>query len=238
MEIHNLKRQNQGMEASFIAKGISFEKIDDTEDVDRLSEYNLYLKSISAANRPKENKPKDTTKPKDKDKEEKEKKVLEEEEEDVHVKDVKPSFSTIANMEDMKRAFFCKDYETFHSLVRQHPFRYYKANYKYSSDNVGRPEYVAKNLLRGFVQSMDDYRKYLMVCFRCILVDKDAKKYRYPSYWIVNSNDDLSTILGSQYEDFDFIRVEENDAIAILLNRMHKNENETDNAFVGEQYLH
>jgi hypothetical protein len=236
METHNLKRQNQGMEASFIAKGIHFEKIDDTEDVDRLTEYNLYLKSVSAANRPKENKPKDTNKPKEKNDKE-EKKVLEEEE-DLPIKDVKPSFSTIVNMEDIKRAFFCKDYDTFHSLVRQHPFKYYKANYKYSSDNAGRPEYVAKNLLRGFVQSMDDSRKYLMVCFRCILVDKDAKDYRYPSYWIVNSNDDLSTILGSQYEDFDFIQVEEDDAISILLNRMHKNEDETDNALVGEQYLH
>ena len=111
-------------------------------------------------------------------------------------------------------------------------------NYKYSSDNTGRPSFVAKNLLRGFVQGLDDYRKYFMICFRCILVNKETNEYRYPSYWVVNTNDDLKTILGSQYDDYDFIAVTEPEAISKLLKKMERNEDENDDALIGEVYLH
>ena len=114
---------------------------------------------------------------------------------------------------------------------------YYKANYKYSRDNIGRPAYVAKNLLRGFVQQLDDYRKYLMVCFRCIEVDPNAHEYKYPSYWIVNSTDPINDILGSLYEDYDFIKVEDDEAIRQLLTNMEKRE-DADPTLVGELYVH
>ena len=127
-------------------------------------------------------------------------------------------------MEEIKRAFFNREYDAFNNLVSQHPLRYYKVNYKYSSDNTGRPSFVAKNLLRGFVQGLDDYRKYFMICFRCILVNKETNEYRYPSYWVVNTNDDLKTVLGSQYDDYDFISVEEPEAISKLLKKMERND--------------
>ena len=151
-------------------------------------------------------------------------------------KEVKPVFSTIANMEDIKRAFFSKEYETFNQLVKEYPFKYYKANYKYADDNTGRPAFVAKNLLRGFVQNLDDYRKYLMVGFRCISIQEN--RYSYPSYWIVNSNDDLKTIIGSIYDDFEFIPVVEEERIVRMYRNMQKNEDETDEALIGEVYLH
>jgi hypothetical protein len=141
-------------------------------------------------------------------------------------------------MEDIKRAFFNKDYNTFNELIRQHPFKYYTANYKYASDYTGRPGYVAKNLLRGFVQGLDDYRKYFIVCFRCILTNNDNNEYIYPSYWIVNSNDDIKTILGSLYDDYDFNLVEDQNEITSLLKKMEKNENEEDDNLIGEIYLH
>ena len=186
-QIASLKKQNEGMETSFQTKGIKFTKVS-IEDVDPetelllLQNYNKYLKEISAANRPppqvKEEKPKVAeVKPKD------------DEDDDEPIKEVKPVFSTITNMEDIKRAFFSKDYDTAYQLIRQHPFKFYKANYKYAEDNAGRPAFVAKNLLRGFVQSLDDYRKYLLVGFRCISIVEN--RYSYPSYWIVNSNDCL-----------------------------------------------
>ena len=239
-QITNLKKQNDGIETAFKNKGINFTKlsIDNVEpeiEFKFLKDYNNYLKGISAANRPP---------PQEKSvKQEvlKKKENIEEDDDQYEFpKEVKPIYSTITNMEDIKRAFFCKDYETFQQLVRQQPFKYYKANYKYAEDNTGRPAFVAKNLLRGFVQNLDDYRKYLMVCFRCIsYIDIDnVTHYRYLSYWIVNSNDELNSILGSLYDDFDFISLEEPERIVRMLRRMEKNEDENDDALVGEVYLH
>ena len=233
-QIASLKKQNEGMETSFQTKGIKFTKLsidsmDPEAELLLLKDYNNYLKGISAANRPppqvKEEKPKVA-----------EVKPKEEEDDDEPIKEVKPVFSTITNMEDIKRAFFSKDYDTAYQLIRQHPFKFYKANYKYADDNAGRPAFVAKNLLRGFVQSLDDYRKYLMVGFRCI--SNVENSYSYPSYWIVNSNDDLKTILGSIYDDFVFIPVVEEERIVRMYRNMQKNEDETDEALIGEIYLH
>jgi hypothetical protein len=240
-KIANLKKQNEGIETSIKNKGIEFTKptiyaIDSETELILLIDYNKYLKSILAANRPpapvKEEKPKEQPKPKEaKPKED-------DEDQDEIPKEVKPTYSTIANMEDIKRAFFSKEYETAVDLIKQQPFKFYKVNYKFSSDNTGRPGYVAKNLLRGFVQGLEDYRKYLMICFRCILVNKDTNEYRYPSYWIVNTNDDLKTVLGSLYDDYDFIDVEGDEAVSKMLKKMEKNEDENDEALIGEVYLH
>jgi hypothetical protein len=234
-QIASLKKQNEGMETSFQTKGIKFTKLsidsmDPEAELLLLKDYNNYLKGISAANRPppqvKEEKPKvEVTKPKE-----------DADDDDEPIKEVKPVFSTITNMEDIKRAFFSKDYDTAYQLIRQHPFKFYKANYKYADDNAGRPAFVAKNLLRGFVQSLDDYRKYLMVGFRCISIVEN--RYSYPSYWIVNSNDDLKTILGSIYDDFAFIPVVEEERIVRMYRNMQKNEDETDEELIGEVYLH
>lgn len=239
-QIANLKKQNDGMESSFKAKNVEFTKItienvDPETELQLLKDYNEYLKGISKQNRPP---------PQVKEEKIKEDKPVDEDEDDVP-KEVKPVFSTITNMEDIKRAFFSKEYETAQTLIKQQPFRFYKVNYKYSSDNTGRPSFVAKNLLRGFVQGLDDYRKYLMVCFRCILVNKETNEYRYPSYWIVNTNDDLKIVLGSAYDDYDFIAVEGDEEISKMLKRMEKNEDakpgepmENDEALIGEAYLH
>lgn len=236
-QIANLKKQNDGMETSFQSKGIKFTKQSfDIADAEThlmvIKDYNTYLKSISVANRPPApEKPNEQPKPK-------EAKPKEHEDDDEGPKEVKPVYSTITNMEDIKRAFFSKEYETATQLIKQQPFKFYKVNYKFSSDNTGRPSYVAKNLLRGFVQGLDDYRKYFMICFRCILINKDTNEYRYPSYWIVNTNEDLNTVLGSLYDDYDFIAVEGEESICKMLKKMEKNEDETDEALIGEVYLH
>lgn len=238
-QIANLKKQNEGMENAFKNKNIEFTKlsidnVDPETELNLLKDYNTYLKGISAANRPppqeKPVKEVKQTKPKD----------IEEEDDDVDepCKEVKPVYSTITNMEEIKRSFFNKDYETFYRLAMEHPFIFYKANYKYAEDNTGRPAFVAKNLLRGFVQSLDDYRKYLMVCFRCIMSDKETCEYKYPSYWIVNSNDDIKSILGSLYDDYEFIAIEEEESITKMLKKIEKNDDENNETLIGEVYLH
>jgi hypothetical protein len=241
-QLANLIKQNEGIETSLKNKGIEFTKtsIDDTDitietHLTILKEYNEYLKNVSKENRPPpQEKPKEQPKPKPK-----EIKPKDEDEEDEHLsKEVKPVYSTITNMEDIKRAFFSKEYQTATALIKDQPFKFYKVNYKYASDNTGRPAYVAKNLLRGFVQSLDEYRKYFMICFRCLLLDKETNEYMYPSYWIVNTNDDLKNVLGSIYDDYDFIAIEGEEDVNKMLKRMEKNEDEHDEALVGEVYLH
>jgi hypothetical protein len=133
-------------------------------------------------------------------------------------------------MEDIKRAFFCKDYELFNELIKQFNFRYFRADYKYSSEKDGLPEFIAKNLVKGFVRNLDDYRKYFMVCFRCY--KNENNNYSYPSLWIVNSNDDIKDIIESNYDDYNYI--EEKDVVTFLQN-MQKVEDEN---CIEEAYVH
>ena len=96
-------------------------------------------------------------------------KVKEDNDEDEYIEPV-AKFSTLTNMEDIKRAFFTaenNDYSQFIELVKIHNFKLYKVNYIYSSDKDGAPSFSAKNLVGGFVRNFDDLRKYFMICFRC-----------------------------------------------------------------------
>ena len=235
-QIANYQKQNDGMLNSLRSKNIVIdfditieEELSDNEKLDKYKMMNLQLKELTKMNRPpplppKEVKPKEPEKKDDEDEEE--------------IKEVKPVYSTITNMENLKREFFNKEYVNFQESIKQHPFKMYQANYKYASDNDGRPEFVARNLLRGFIQGLDDYRKYLLVCFRCILQDVENKKYSYPSYWIVNSNDDLSFILGSLYDDYDFNLIESDEIKMNIMLEMEKKEQEENVSLVGESYLH
>jgi len=241
-QITILVKQNEGIEKSLDAKSIQYNKLvldaslSSEEQLIKLKDYNTYIKDISKSSRPPPQ-VKEVKAPKVEAPVKKEKKEEDEDDQDALTKEVKPVYSTITNMEDIKRAFFSKEYETAYELIKQHPFKFYKGNYRYSSDNLGRPNYVAKNLLRGFVQGLDDYRKYLMVCFRCIIINKETNEYRYPSYWVVNTNDDLKTMLGSLYDDYYFIEATGEEAIKTLLKRMEK-EDENNDVVVGEVYLH
>lgn len=235
-QISNLKKQNESIEKSLNDRHIKFNKlsidivIEETE-LALLKKYNEYLKQIAKENKPvpipvKVHKIQEISK-----------KNKEEDNNDDVIKDIKPIYSTIVNMEDIKRAFFNKEYTNFNQLVKEQPFKYYKCNFKYYGDYSGRPEYVARNLLHGFIQNLDDYRKHFIVCFRCIQVNKKEKKYRYPSYWIVNSNDDIKNILGDLYNEYDFMLINEEDEINNLLKCMEKTENPHDE-LIGELYLH
>jgi hypothetical protein len=148
-------------------------------------------------------------------------------------------FSTLTNMEDIKRAFFTaenNDYTKFIELVKNHSFKLYKVNYKYSSDKDGAPSFSAKNLVGGFVRNFDDLRKYFMICFRCFKNDVVPVSYSYPSYWIVNSEDLLEKIIGSLYEDFEFteIKDDEKDNFYIEIQKI-KVEDEN---LITESYVH
>ena len=183
-QIANFQKQNDGMLLSLKSKNINIEfdlfideNLSNDEKLDKYKMINLQLKELSKLNRPpppvKEVKPKQENTPSKSN----------EEEDEEEIKEVKPVYSTITNMETIKREFFNKEYVNFQESMKQHPFKMYKAKYKYSSDNDGRPEFVARNLLRGFVQGLDDYRKYLLVCFHnifCFLMLFFDFNYWYP----------------------------------------------------------
>ena len=116
-KVKNLIKQNDSIYNSLLVKNISFERtfinneLSEEDKIILLSEENEKLKNISKSNRPpsevKVVKPiiveiKETNEDKD------------EENYETPVK----KFNTITNMEDIKRAFFCKDYELFNELIK------------------------------------------------------------------------------------------------------------------------
>ena len=228
-KINNLIKQNDAIYNSLLLKNISFERININDEINNedkiilLSDENEKLKTISKNNRPiQEIKIKKII--------ENKKNIVEEDEKEENYEIPKKNFSTITNMEDIKRAFFNKEYELFNELVKNVKFKYYIANYKYSSDKDGSPEFIAKNLVKGFIRNLDDYRKYLMVCFRCYKNENNS--YSYPSLWIINSNDNLKDIIESIYDDYEY--TEDND-IDNFLKNIQKKEDEN---CIEELYVH
>lgn len=235
-QIISLIKQNDGISSSLEAKNIDFNdfvlntELPEEEQLNNLKTHNIYLKELSKQTRqPQEKKIKVVQEqPKKLIKEEKK----DDEESDDEIKEEKFNYSTICNMEDIKRAFFANDYDQFKTLIKEQKLIFYTCDYKLSTEFDDKPDYMARNLLRGFVQNLDDFRKYFMVCFRCI--ELKSQKYSYPSFWIVNTNDDLKTILGSIYSDNIFTIVS-NDNIDDFLKNFEK---KTDENIIGELYLH
>ena len=199
--IKNLTNQNNSIYKGLNAKNIVFTcyevdyNLTKEEILEILTKENEDLKNLAKNNRPfpqiKESK-----------------KNIEKVNENVNEKeesyeDPVKNFSTITNLEDIKRAFFNKEYDQFEKLIKEHNLKYYSASYKYESDKDGVQEFIAKNLLNGFVRSLDNFRKYFIVAFRCY--KENDMKYSYQSLWILNSNDELSSIIGSLYDDFIFL---------------------------------
>jgi hypothetical protein len=231
-QILNLRKQNDGIITSLKSRSIDMNldeyKVDNSLDealvLDMIKKENEYLKQLVKVNKP----PvpvKEKIIVKEKEKE------LEEETYEDPVK----NYSCITNMEDIKRAFFNNDYENFEKMISEHNFKFLYADYKYSSDNDGKPDFIARNLLRGFVRQFDDYRKYFMIGFKCYVNDT-GDKYTYPSFWIVNTNDNINDIIGSLVDSFNFRNVPDNEINSFLLDiRRLKG---TSDLLVDESYVH
>ncbi len=243
-KIQMFTKQNDSIYASLVARNIEFARVDIssfTSPEDQLAalvDENNKLKEVVKANKPapvlKEPKPVQAPQPK---KESAPKESTQNDEEEETFEEVKPKFNTITNMEDIKRAFCNKEYEVFENLIQPHPFKYYNVQYKYSSDKDGAPEFVAKNLVRGFVRNLEDYRKYLFVGFRCVLTNPETRTYSYPSMWIVNSTDPVADIIGSLYEDFEFVEVSPDSLAKFMVDFRKTNFDEPTNV-VDELYAH
>ncbi len=239
-KISIVNKQNESILKSLISKNIVFEReiipenCSEEETLIILNKENNRLKEIAKQNKPPpQEKPKPQVQPVVQ-KESKPKKE-EDEEDEIDYEAPKPKFECITNMEDIKRAFFNKDYDNAFELIKNAGFKFYSVNYKYNSDKDGAPEFSAKNLLKGFVRNFDDYRKYFMICFRCVKLPEN--KYEYKSYWIVNTNEPVQNIIGSLYDDFEFENRSEQEHINNILESMKKLPEETE-GLVGEAYVH
>lgn len=245
MNSDKIKKQNDGIYNSLVLKGVNFERVvindDDTEEkkVELFQEENARLKELAKSHKPppqqkKEKVQQHATKPK----EQKEKKKEEDNDEENN-NEKKKEYSTITNTENIKRHFFNRELEEFNNEIKKHQFHYYTVNYKYNSDKDGAPDFSAINLLKNFVKNMDDFRKYFIVVFRCYKVDSN---YEYESSWIVNTNDNLNEILGDFYEEFEFLKV--NEDIKNFLKEMEKKMTTDDypvineRTLIGEFYVH
>ncbi len=249
-QIAGLVKQNEAIYGSLKAKNIDglgeLVVLDNNlsleEQKDILLKENTRLKELVKATKPIElPKPKvqpDTqTQPKPKAKPKLEPSDSDEEQDEENLEQPPPRFSTIANMEDLKRAFFCGDYTLFYELVRASPYKFYKCEYKFASDKDGAPDYSARNLVKGFVRSFDDYRKYFMICFRCFQLTETPSTYSYPSIWIVNTLDPIGNVIGSTVEDFNMVEITDSDAITQLI-QLIKKMDDTTPGFVAEAYVH
>lgn len=217
--IESLQKQNNSIYASLIAKNIQFERVEllegtsEDEILRLLNEENTNLKALAKASKPaqqpipKEEKKKVENPPANIKKEDKkENKDDDGNEEEENYEEPVKKFTTIINMEDMKRAFFNGEYEGFENQLKSNPLKIFKVGYKYNSDKDGVPEFSAKNLLKGFVRSFNDHKKYFMICFRC-WKHQSKQEYKYDSLWIVNTNDNIQDIIGSVWDDFEFVEL-------------------------------
>jgi hypothetical protein len=211
-KIINISKQNESIYSSLKARGIEVDRdiipegSDEAKTIEILSMENNKLKELVKQNKP----PPQVKEPKAPvpvQTQSKSKKDEDDEPDEEELEPPKPKFECICNMEDIKRTFFSKDYEVAKNLMIAQPLKYYTVNYKYSSDKDGVPDFVAKNLLKGFVRNLDDYRKYFMICFRCFKIGDEEIKYEYNSLWIVNTSEPINNIIGNifwEYFDFSF----------------------------------
>lgn len=247
--LENLQKQNNSIYNNLISRNIPFERniieqnIDIEEQIKILTDENNRLKETVKNNKPPPpTTPLPKTLPQQNNKPKEIKENNEEEDEEEYNKEPIKKYNTITNMEELKRAFFSNDNIIFEEQLRQHNFKFYKGNYKYNSDKDGAPEFSARNLLKGFVRSFDDYRKYFMICFRCWKnsTNNDSITYEYNSYWIVNTTENIRDIT-DVCDDFEFEEID----IDVLISCIQKtNFEENDNTeeenikCIAESYVH
>jgi len=251
-EIIGLQKQNDGMYSSLASRNIPFERTvipeggGEEKHLKMLQEENSKLKQVINDNKPppqpkqEKKKPgvqalqsKKETKPKGEDEDNGDEETYEE--------PVK-KFDIIVNMEELKRAFFNGDYIVFEEQIKSNPLKFYKVSYKFDSDKDGVPDFSAKNLLKGFVRNFDDYRKYFMICFRC-WKNQHTLKYKYDSFWIVNTNEPIPNVIGSLAEDFDFLKTTDIDDFINQIKKLPESESDepiwiNEYNCIGESYVH
>lgn len=238
--ITNLEKQNSGMYNSLIARNIFVERTIKSDMNDELMLETLQTENGMLKELIKQHKPAPIVKEKKAPvpKQEKKKKDNNEEgEEEENHKEPEKKINTIMNLEDVKRAFFTDELETFETLINDCPLKMFRASYKYSSDKDGAPTFSATNLQSGFVRACFNYSKYFMICFRC-WKSVTENKYNYDSLWLLNMNEPLSDVIGSLSEDFTFTEIIDKNTFINEIKKLNENTISNDYECIAESYVH
>ena len=146
-KISSIQKQNESIHKSLISKNIEVEQEIIPENISEedvyiiLTNLNNKLKELAKQNKPvqiKEQKPQiQVTQSTQSTQPTQQNKATEDLSDEENGYDPpKPKFETICNMEDIKRAFFSKEYEIAFQLIKAQPLLFYHVEYKFNSDNL------------------------------------------------------------------------------------------------------
>lgn len=130
--------------------------------------------------------------------------MTEEEKEETYEEPV-AKFPITTSLEPCKSKYFSGDIDGFRTDLLSENFKIFCGNYRYSDDYEGRPTFVVNNLLNGFVNQLEDKRKYLFTAFR---YTKPDDKYNITSCWITNCTIPLQELIPDKYDDFVWTKIE------------------------------
>jgi hypothetical protein len=105
--------------------------------------------------------------------------------------------------------------ESFLKDFDQKGFSIYQASYKYNDDFTGRPDFVNRNAVNGFVQNLDDARKYAFGSFILVDMGKDVK--HLTSYWILRGQEPIKDVFDSFLDDNVWVKLDVNEETCKLL---------------------
>lgn len=115
---------------------------------------------------------------------------------------VKDSFSIIREDENGNKPDISQ-VQYFTDELKKHNLKLYKGSYIDKVLYDEEKEYLHKNLFNGWLSWLDDYKKNIFVCFRLSTTIIDNVKYcNYESYWIVNYQSDIKTVISGIDETF------------------------------------
>lgn len=139
----------------------------------------------------------------------------------------------IMNMEELKKAFFNKEYDEFNKLLKESELIIMSGDYKYFNDYDERPSFVANNFIKGVSQRLSKENTYLMCCFRCY---KNGDNYIFPSMWLINTKVNMC-YFGDIVNDYNLRQVDNIDQFVNDI--LKKNPELIDNVnLIGEHYVH
>ena len=153
------------------------------------------------------------------------------EDEDNPYVDIKPKYEMLTSLETIKRSFFNPTNEEYISMpfskqIMEHPFVYYRGNYKYSDDMNNKAEYIARNFNKSFVKRMEEYGKYVFAMFTCSKMDN--VQYKYESYMLLNSTGAFEEFIVKDNDDILFEKID----MQTFLTHFKQNDGMFDTLFV------
>jgi hypothetical protein len=102
-------------------------------------------------------------------------------------------------------------------------FSIYKSVYKFNDDFKGRPSFVNRNAVNGFIQTLDDARKY---SFGSLMLVNEKDVTIMIGYWIIRGQEPLKEVFGDFLADNDWSKLSIDDS------------EELNQAFYGDSVMH